>query len=107
VIDDKKGENMNNEIADGHETAKACSAGSPDGSVPEAEVCSQCKRIVDIDDDAEREGMAKHIIDTLCEEGTDEDSGQLSFPGFGTWHWEPRRLVRSDNGDLIENKWRP
>ena len=29
---------------------------------------------------------------------------QLSFPGFGTWPWEPRRLVRSGDGDLIENR---
>jgi hypothetical protein len=70
----------------------------------EEEVLLQLECVVDIDEDSERERIAKHIIDVLCEEGGTESAGQLCFPNFGTWDWEPRRLIRSDDGGLIDNR---
>jgi hypothetical protein len=84
-----------------YEKAKAATPKNADGSVNETAVIESLAAIIDFDENVARLRIAKTIINDLCK-ASPEPYGQLSFPGVGTWGWEPTRLIRSE-GKLIEN----
>ena len=86
-----------------YEQAKAKTPKNADGSVSEADLRRELKRIIPFDEDAIREREAKRIINSLCKPVPGHHEGQLCFEGFGTWSYDPHLLIRSDDGLLIEN----
>lgn len=86
-----------------YEKAKTAAKQNADGSVAESEMVLRLMDLINIDVASEKERKAKQIIDALCKSKSDHAEGQLCFPGFGSWDWEPLRLVRSEHGNLIEN----
>lgn len=84
--------------------AKAMAKQKKDRSVTEAEVFRELKKIVPFNEDAMREHEAKRVIDAVCKAVPGEIFGQLYFDGFDPWDYDPERIIRSDDGDLIENR---
>jgi len=72
------------------------------GHFHEDDLLANLASLIIIDPAEERMRRAKAIIDNLTKPGGTEPTGQLHLPGFDFYDYEPERLVRDDNGNVIE-----
>jgi hypothetical protein len=80
---------------------------APDRSMAEANLENAIADLIEIDVDKERHSRAKEIIAGRARPGATIAEGQLMLPGLDEYDWEPNRLVRDDQGRVIENRNAP
>lgn len=74
-----------------------------DGGFPEIDLLTALKGLITIDVDAEAWRKAKSIIDNATKPGsTEETDQQLRLPGLEPYYYEPSRLIRDGNGNIIQ-----
>lgn len=83
------------------ERAKLKTPRLPDGSFAEDTLEDSLVGLIELDESDKRR-MAKAIIDSQCTVGQTPFDGQLSLPGFPEYPYEPERMVRDDDGKIIE-----
>lgn len=71
-----------------------------DGNVAEDVLVKVLAAGIDIDIDRERQRRAKALISRASRPGSTDPAGQLQM--FDTYPYEPLRLVRDDNGNVVE-----
>lgn len=94
--------NRNRELA---RKAKEQTPRLPDGSYDEKQLTATLVSLLpepDIDSIKERE--AKEILDQEAKAGNTPSSGQMVFEGFPPRDYEPERMIRDDDGHIIENR---
>jgi hypothetical protein len=83
--------------------AKELTPRNKDNGFDEDKLIGTLKSLILIDIDYEKERRAKEIINVACKPGSSEPDGQLFLPGLKEYDYEPSRLIRDDNGHIIEN----
>lgn len=79
-----------------------------DESIDEAVLLETVKDMIVIDVDAERERRAKEIINSKTKPNSTREDGQLCLPGLNlTYGYEPERLIRDEDGNIIEQAKAP
>lgn len=81
--------------------AKAQTQRQENGQFNEEDLRATLEQLVTIDPEAEKRRVAKAIIDSETKPGSTEPTGQLSL-GFDSYDYEPDRLIRDDDGHVIE-----
>ena len=87
--------------------AKAKIKLQPDGGYEEEDLIASLEDLISIDLPTEKRRLAKTIIDAQTKPGGTEPTGQLHLPGFEPYGYEPLRLIRDDNGRVIEQDKAP
>jgi hypothetical protein len=78
-----------------------------DGRFKEPDLIAALKTLITIDVEEELDRRAKAIIDTETKPGSTKPTGQLRLPTLEFYDYEPDRLIRNDNGDMIEQDRAP
>jgi hypothetical protein len=73
-----------------------------DDAMYENELLIEVEKLIEVDVAAIRRQMAKDVIDSETKPGGTDPTGQLCFPGMERYPYEPDRLIRDDQGRLIE-----
>jgi hypothetical protein len=74
-----------------------------DGGVTEEELIDDLAREMRIDLAEEKRKKAKELIDSQTKPRSTDPSGQLKLPGIdGEYDYEPDRLIRNDEGGIVE-----
>jgi hypothetical protein len=72
------------------------------GIFKEPDLIAAVRSFLTIDVEAELDRRAKAIVDSETKPGSTEPTGQLRLPTLEFYDYEPDRLIRNDNGDMIE-----
>ncbi len=85
------------------EQAKCNAKRAADNTFSEPELVDELTKLIDFDVQREKRKKAKKMIDDLAKPGSTEPSGQLCLPGLEPYDYEPERLVRDEQGRIVEN----
>jgi hypothetical protein len=89
------------------ENAKKQTARDSDGKLDEEDLKANLKKLIVIDPDEEKDRIARTIIDSETKPGSTPPTGQLHLPTMELYDYEPDRLIRDDNGKIIEQDKAP
>lgn len=102
IVDDETETVMND--ADAVRRALRSAPRDADGAADEKLLVDLVADLIAFDVDKERHARAKRAIAQQRKPGATNADGQLQFPGFESYDYEPERLVLDDDGAIIENR---
>src|SRR5580765_1178247 len=76
----------------------------PDGTFDEKDLLGAMIEVTPFDLNAARRRNAQSLIDAVARPGGTNPEGQLELPGVEPIGWEPRRLIRHSDGNIVENE---
>jgi len=78
-----------------------------DGTFKEQDLKDVLKTFIVINIEEEKDRRVKEIIDSETKPGGTKSTGQLRLPTLELYDYEPDRLIRNDDGDMIEQDRAP
>jgi hypothetical protein len=88
-----------------YEKARDLTPKNQDGSTNVADLLRTLEKIIPFDEKIFLRREAKRVLTVVSKKAMDDYDGQLHFENFGSWDWEPKRVIRSHDGKVIENQF--